>query len=188
MVHITPPREPLTDGVVTLRLPSMEAGDGEAAARHIHDAGYLDDLWLPMVPGASPGASVNDWLEGWADRPSRNGPVLVVTLPEAADFIGIVGFGEREDDCVEMIYGIAPPWRGRGFASRAASIGGRWALTLPGVAAVEVRINQGAEASQRVAQKAGFRPAGTVFQHVPGTGDTFEDQRFILDQRTSPDP
>lgn len=188
MVHIIPPREPLTDGVVTLRLPSMEAGDADAAARYSRDEGYLGDLWLPVVPGAAPEVSVNDWLQGWAGRPSYNGPMLIVTIPQAADFIGIVGLTEREGDCVEMIYGIAPPWRGRGFASRAARIVSRWTLTLPGVVALEVRIGQNAGASQRVAQKTGFRPAGTVFQYVPGTGDAYEDLRFVLDRRMSPDP
>ena len=180
MVHIIPPREPLTDDVVTLRLPCLETGDGDAAVRYSSEDGQLDDGWLPLIPGASPEASVKDWLEGWAGRPSHNGPMLVVTIPEAADFIGIVGFAEREDDRVEMIYGIAPRWRGRGFASRAARLGARWALDLPGVAAVELRIGQGAGASRRVARNAGFRPAGIVSQYVPGTGDTFEDLRFIL--------
>lgn len=188
MVRVIPPREPLTDGVVTVRLPALEAGDVNAVIRYSEDRGQLDDFWLRMVPHASPEITVKDWLEGWAGRPSHNGPVLVVTILEAADFIGIVGFTERANDCVEMIYGIAPRWRRRGLASRAATLGARWALAAPGVAAVELRIGKNAHASQHVALNAGFRPAGIVSQYVPGTGETYEDLRFILDQRALHDP
>jgi RimJ/RimL family protein N-acetyltransferase len=33
----------------------------------------------------------------------------------------------------EMVYGIAPGWRGRGLASRAVKLAARCALSLPGV-------------------------------------------------------
>lgn len=188
MRRVIPPREPLTDGVVTVRLPAAEAGDVDAVIRYSKDKGQLDDSWLPMVPNASPEIAVKDWLEGWAGRPSHNGSVLVVTILEAVDFIGIVGFTERANDCVEMIYGIAPRWRRRGLASRAATLGARWALAAPSVAAVELRIGKNAHTSQHVARNAGFRRAGIVSQYVAGTGETFEDLRFILDHHAVRDP
>jgi len=82
-----------------------------------------------------------------------------------------------------MIYGIAPRWRGRGLASRAARLAARWALSLPGVTAVELRIGQDHPASHHVANNAGFAMAGTVTQSVPGTGETYEDLCYVLEQQ-----
>ena len=79
-----------------------------------------------------------------------------------------------------MIYGIAPRWRGRGRAVRLAA---RWAATLPGVKTVELRIDQDMIQCQHVAANAGFVVAGTVRQFVPGTGETFEDMRYVLERR-----
>jgi RimJ/RimL family protein N-acetyltransferase len=45
---------------------------------------------------------------------------------------------------------------------------------------VELRIDPGNIASQRVAAAAGFTPAGTVQSHVPATGETYDDLRFIM--------
>ena len=36
---------------------------------------------------------------------------------------------------------------------------------------------------QHVAVNAGFVVAGTVRQFVPGTGETFEDMRYVLERR-----
>lgn len=90
----------------------------------------------PVVPAER---AIGDWLDAWAARPSRNGPVFMVTAPGEPRFIGIVGFGER---VVEMIYGIAPRWRGRCLAGRAVRLAARWALSLPGVTTVELRIDR----------------------------------------------
>jgi hypothetical protein len=82
-----------------------------------------------------------------------------------------------------MIYGIAPRWRGRGLASRAVRLAARWAATLPGVKTIELRIDQDMIECQHVAANAGFVVAGTVRQFVPGTGETFEDMRYVLERR-----
>lgn len=58
-----------------------------------------------------------------------------------------------------------------------------WPAALPGVTAVELRIGQDHTASQHVANNAGFTVAETVTQFVPGTGETFEDLRYVLEQQ-----
>ena len=185
MTQFTAPAPPLTDGVVGLRLPSPAAGDIDAVRGHINQD-QLDGGWLPEIPLVSAEQAIGDWLDGWAGRPSRNGPTFVVTVPGQPRFIGIVGLKDRDEGVVEMIYGIAPCWRGRGLASRAARLTARWALGLPGVTAVELRIGQDHTASQHVANNAGFAGAGTVSQFVPGTGETFEDLRYVLEQQPAP--
>ena len=69
---------------------------------------------------------------------------------------------------VELAYGVAPDHRGRGYAiGRGAA--GRPLAAAGGLAReVELRIDPGHVASQRVAAAAGFVPAGTVTSRVPG--------------------
>jgi hypothetical protein len=117
MTHFTAPVQPLTDGVVTLRLPSVAAGDVGAVLSYI-EQGQLGRGWLPEIPLVSAEQAIGDWVDAWAARPSRNGPTLVVTLPGEPRFIGIVGLVDRGDGTVEMIYGIAPHLRGHRLALR----------------------------------------------------------------------
>lgn len=182
MTQFSVPVQPLTDGIVTLRLPSPAAGDIETIGGYI-DQDQLGDIWLPGIPLVSAGQAIGDWLNGWVGRPSRDGPAFVVTVPGEPRFIGIIALGDRGEGVVEMTYGIAPRWRGRGLASHAARLAARWALSLPGVTTIELRIDQVQPASQHVAENAGFVLAGTVTQFVPGTGQTFEDLRYILEQQ-----
>jgi RimJ/RimL family protein N-acetyltransferase len=51
---------------------------------------------------------------------------------------------------------------------------------------LELRIDQDHIASQHVAENAGFTRAGTVTQYVPGTGQTFEDLRYVLERQPEP--
>ena len=116
MTHFTAPVQPLTDGVVTLRLPSVEAGDVNAVISYT-EQGQLDGGWLPEIPLVTAGQAIADWLDAWAGRPSRNGPTFVITIPGQPRFIGIVGLGDSDSGqgVVGMIYGIAPRWRGRAW-------------------------------------------------------------------------
>jgi RimJ/RimL family protein N-acetyltransferase len=181
MTYFTAPAQPLTDGVVTLRLPSAEAGDVEAVLGYIEQE-QLGGGWLPEIPLVSAEQAIGDWLDAWTNRTSRNGPTFVVTLPQEPRFVGIVGMVDRGEGIAELIYGIAPRWRGRGLASRAVQLAARWAASQPGVTTVELRIDQDMTECQHVAVNAGFVVAGTVTQFVPGTGETFEDLRYVLTQ------
>ena len=59
----------------------------------------------------------------WRGRAaSRNGLTFVVTVPEEPRFIGIVGLKDRGEGVVEMIYGIAPHWRGHGTRAWRAGV------------------------------------------------------------------
>ena len=68
MTHFTAPTQPLTDGVVTLRLPSPAAGDIDAVRAYI-DQEQLDGGWLPEVPLVTAEQAIGDWLDAWAGRP-----------------------------------------------------------------------------------------------------------------------
>jgi RimJ/RimL family protein N-acetyltransferase len=180
MTLLTPPAGLLTDGVVELRLPSPEAGDITAINQYADDE-QLDGGWLPDIPLVPAQRLVADWLDGWASHRSHNGPAFVVTVPDEPRFVGVVGVAERDDGAVEMFYGTAPGWRGRGLASRATRLAAQWAARQPGVHTVEARIDEGDRAGERVAVNAGLVLAETITHSDPDAGNTVQ-MRYIMDR------
>jgi RimJ/RimL family protein N-acetyltransferase len=180
MTILTAPVGRLADHVVTLRLPSPDAGDVATVDSYVQEE-QLDGGWLPDVPLVTGRQLVADWLDGWAGQPSRNGPAFVVTVPQHSRFIGVIGMNERGDGTVEISYGIAPRWRGRGLATHAACLSSQWIASQPGVHRVEARIGQGDRAGERVAVKAGFELA-TAVRPIPGTGQVSDDLLYVLGQ------
>jgi RimJ/RimL family protein N-acetyltransferase len=167
---------------VSLRAPSFR--DARAILGYAQAEGGLDGTWLPsLAPGAPKTRCqwlIQDWLNGWAGQESYNGPALVVDLRDGPALVGVVGFGAVDRGTVELSYGIAPAWRGRGLATRAARLAARWLIEERGVRQVELRIALRNLASRRVAAKAGFRPAGRVRSPVETTGEGYEDLRYVL--------
>ena len=180
MTILKAPAGELTDNVVTLRLPSLDAGDAATADKYVQDQ-QLDGAWLPDVPLVSGAQLVADWTDGWAARPSRNGPAFVVIISEQSQFVGVVGMKERDDGIVEISYGIAPRWRGRGLASQAVRLGSRWITSQSGVHRVEAQISQDNRAGERVAVNAGFELAEAI-SPLPDTGQVSDDFLYIMAQ------
>jgi RimJ/RimL family protein N-acetyltransferase len=146
-------------------------------------AGGLEGIWVPLAIGADITACarhVDDWLAGWRNEPSAQGPAFTIVEADQDDLIGRIGLGDRGDGVVELVYGIAPDRRGRGYASAATRIVAEWLLSEGMARQVELRIDTELVISQRVAVRAGFVPAGTVMSHVPATGMTYEDLRYIV--------
>jgi len=175
------PKRTLTDGVVAMRMPSAE--DTAAIMGYAALSGGLDGGWLPLCFPASDADArwvIEDWLAGWAGRRSHNGPALMLSLYGSPEMVGLVGFGLRDDPgVVELVYGVAPGWRGRGLATRAAQLAARWLMSVPAVNEVELRIGSEHLESQRVATNAGFVAIGTVRSLVEGTGEVYDDRRFV---------
>jgi RimJ/RimL family protein N-acetyltransferase len=182
MTILKAPAGTLTDGVVELRLPSPDAGDIATINQYVEDE-QLDGAWLPDVPLVTGEQHVKDWLDCWNGRPSRSGATFtfVVTVPGEPRFIGVVGAAERDDGAFKMSYGTAPDWRGRGLASRATRLAAHWVAGQPSVRTVEVLIDPGQRAGERVAVNAGFVLAETMPRSDPGTGETVQ-LRYIMDQ------
>jgi len=66
--------------------------------------------------------------------------------------------GPDEQGSVEIGYGMAPPYRGRGYATEAADALTGWLLRRPGVRQVVASaLRRGNPASRRVLEKAGFQ-------------------------------
>ena len=174
------PRHRLADDQIELRLP----GPPDAAVLHAYAAqpGGLDGAWVPLAAGASLAdcqVLVADWLAGWRNQRSFHGPALVIAATGGPALAGQVGLGDRGDRVVELVYGVAPAHRDRGYATRAVRLTARWLLDEGHAGLVELRIDQANSASQRVAAAAGFAAAGTVQSQVPATGETCTDLRFV---------
>jgi RimJ/RimL family protein N-acetyltransferase len=155
---VNPPSAPISDGVVTLRLPAAE--DVARLAYYGSNEALLEGIW---VSGGGPHAAdplawaaerLDEFLAGWTPRGGIHGGALVIDA--LRPFAGLVYFGPVTPGVVELSYGIAPPYRGRGFATCAARLAADWALDEGGFSRVELRIPASHFASRRVAEKAGF--------------------------------
>ena len=82
--------------------------------------------------------------------------------------IGEICFkGLSEKGVVEIGYGIADEYQGRGYATEAVSAIVKWALMQPGVTNVVAETEKSNIASQRVLNKAGFLPTGETGEEGP---------------------
>lgn len=135
MPSLPTPEEPLSDGVVALRL---------AAERDIPEVliGYQDDPDLPRALGED-GPPTGAALGSRADRAQQSlaaGRALVFTiLQEGADTCrGEVRLTDVdwEGRRARLTVWVAPGFRGRGYGSRAARLATRWLLTRCGLEAI----------------------------------------------------
>lgn len=171
---------PLSDGVVTLRLP--EAADVGRLARYGADETLLDGVWVGWPPQdadleAWASRSVDEWLAAWTDEGGIDGGALVAD--EVEPFAGVVFLLPWARDVVELVYGVLPTARHRGIASRIARIASDWALTDGDVARVELKIAESHDISRRVAENAGFKFEERFETYVVGTGRTHVDMLYV---------
>jgi RimJ/RimL family protein N-acetyltransferase len=171
----------LTDGTVLLRL----AHDGDWAA--VYSSGQDPDLaetaWLP-VPFPCPREvairTVQEFQQGWQ---SRFGLTLVIATPRDDDLRGVLHLAARSHGVGEIAYGVAPPYRRQGVATRAVKLLTDWAFTQLGLTRLEIVVMAGGIyglASRRVAEKAGFVYEATRRSHLPATGSTYDDPLYVL--------
>jgi RimJ/RimL family protein N-acetyltransferase len=175
------PRHRLADDRIELRLP--EPADAGVLHAYASRDGDLEGNWAPLAGDADLAdcrALIGDWLAGWNNQRSFHGPALIITPAGEPALAGQVGLGDRGDRVAELVYGIAPDRRGRGYATRAARLTAHWLLHEQHASMVELRIDADNTASQRVAAAAGFTPAGTIQSHVPATAQTYDDLLFVL--------
>jgi RimJ/RimL family protein N-acetyltransferase len=194
MQQLRPPEGVLTDGVVSLRVPS--AGDADAFVGYAAGKdGGLGGAWLPsLYAGASRERclwTVADWLAGWAGEESYDGPALLLTIPPNPEPVGMVGFVCRGAGTIGLVLGVAPSWRGQGLATRAVVLAVGWLIRDRGADVVEFRVGRDCPACQRIAVKSGFSLAGTVSSVVEAPGTVVEDSRYFTEageQRTCHQP
>ena len=151
----------LSDGVVTLRpWHESDAPAIAAACREAEISRWLDEIPQPY--------SENDALAyvarmdaAWNDGSAG---ALAITDSESGEVLGSAGLNvvQPEQAVVEIGYWTKAEARGRGAATRATRLLARWALAELGAERVQLRAVPENEASNRVAQKAGFRREGVL--------------------------
>ena len=169
----------LTDGVVTVR--PLGADDAEDTHR-LRTLPEVVASSVPPVPRdrattardcARAGAS---WLAG--ERAS-------FTIRDAATsaYAGEIGlyYWERTTQQGMIGYSMAPEWRGRGYASRAARLVTRWGFDAVGMARIIAGTAPENVASQRVLENVGFAREGYQRSRLPGPdGTRIDDILYAL--------
>lgn len=114
-----------------------------------------------------PHADSVDALTGAAVDPDAGsaGSWLVVVGDEV---VGDCGWHGRPDDdgVVELGYGLATPWRGRGLGTETVAVLAAWTEAQPGVRLVAAQVLVGNEASLRLLSRLGFTEQGSSPPHL----------------------
>jgi len=153
----------LMDGTQSFQeLSGLTVADG---LREMFTSGEVSPQWLEQLRAAK---EPNPWMHGFH-----------VILRESNVVIGSVGFkGPPDGDgMVEIAYGIAPSFQGRGYATEAATAGVSFAFQDPSVSLVRAHTLPTNNASTRVLTKCGFRRVGEVIDPEDGLVWRWERQR-----------
>jgi RimJ/RimL family protein N-acetyltransferase len=153
-----PPNPPLSDGVVVLR--PFRAEDAPAVAAACQDPDIL--RWVPMIPSpygeADARAFILTTLQAWHEG---TGYELAIAEAATGRYVGSIGLHLGPNPRRHSIgYLVAPEFRGRGYATRALRLLTRWGFEKFAIERLALWTLVGNTASQRVAEKAGFRFEG----------------------------
>jgi RimJ/RimL family protein N-acetyltransferase len=139
----------------------------EADITDVHEAccDELSQTWLP-VPVPYTLETARAWYTGITRQIHASGDgIQFAAVPRAGGrLVGSVGL-KRTDWLArvsEIGYWISPWARGRGYATEAVQIVGRWLLGELGFERMELRAATGNLASRRVAKKAGLVQEGAL--------------------------
>ena len=168
--------ERLDDGVVALRRPK----DDDLTAITEHRADSDSAAWLSSrsVPFDAD-ALLNEYLAGWRGAANRLGLTFAVVNTADDRLVGVIHVDPRDHE-VAVSYGTAPEMRNRGIATRACHLIVEWAL-VHGYRRATLEIATDNHASQRVAEKCGFRVATARTVTVPQTGESHDVLHFVLE-------
>lgn len=144
------------------------------AARALVDDPEAAPAFLPAPPAPGwPSADLLEVLPGYAEAAGAD-PSLVgwgawlLVLRDDPTVIGDAGFHAPPDEAgeVELGYGLAPAYRGRGFATEAVEALCAHAFADPRTAAVVATTVPGNLPSARVLERCGFAPVELHGDHV----------------------
>ncbi len=101
---------------------------------------------------------------------------LVIAAAEDGRRLGTVGLEVHDDRPPhgELGYWVAAPARGNGVATRAVRLLASWALEQLALPFVEIHVLPSNTASQTVARRAGFEPAGQRLLPFRGRVEEFD--------------
>ena len=148
------PERPLTDGVVALRAWREE--DVPAVVRICQDP---EIARFTRVPSPYTEEDARGFLERHEEEELG---FAIVDADDHDEVLGSIGLRDAGEGRGELGYLVAAQARGRGVASRAVRLLAELAVTEAGRARVQLYTRVDNPASQRAAEKAGFRREGVL--------------------------
>jgi RimJ/RimL family protein N-acetyltransferase len=169
----------LTDGVVTVRPLRADDADDLLALASLPEviATSVGDV-EPTPAWAARRCSMVGYLWLIGSRIT-----FAICDAETGAFAGDIGlFHEGQTGQAMIGYSVAPEWRGRSFAARAARLVADWALDEAGIARVVAGAAPDYGASRRTLEKAGFIYEGIERSRLPGRdgGARIDDVVYAL--------
>ena len=164
------PHRTLTDGVVTLR--EWREDDVPAVTRICRDPEIARFTRIP-----SPYAE-RDAREFLARHDAEE--LGFAIAGRGGELLGAIGLRDDGELRGEFGYWVAPEARGQGVASRALRLFAEWALRDAGLARVQLYTHVENPASQRAAERAGFRREGVLRSYMLLRGRRFDAVLFGL--------
>ncbi len=158
-VEVSPPEQPLTDGVVTLR--RWEIGDIAALVDAI-DGDPEISSFLELIPQPYRETEGRMWVDATAAmwRDGTASPFAVLADDAVVGGAGI-NWIDRGDAVGDIGYWLRRDARGRGYTTRAVLLLARWAFDL-GCERLQIRADTENKASIHVAERAGFQREGVL--------------------------
>ncbi len=145
-----------------LTLRPMSDGAIEALIERVDDD-ELRAAYGEMLDGCKRDPENRIWYAPW--EMVRN---------DGGESIGDVDFkGPAKNHAVEIGYGVQPDHEGHGYTTEAVQAMTRWAFSQKDVMFVEAETAPDNKASQRILEKCGFVPDGTMGEEGP---------RFVLER------
>jgi RimJ/RimL family protein N-acetyltransferase len=122
--------------------------------------------WIPFVPRPYTRADAEEYLRGAIESGDER-RAFAIADAGSDEVLGSIDIGVNSMQYRGHIgYWVAPPARGRGVCTRALRLLSRWAFEDLGLQRVELITDPDNVASQRVAEKAGFRREGVLRSHL----------------------
>jgi RimJ/RimL family protein N-acetyltransferase len=165
-MELLPPDPPLADEAVALR--AWRTTDVAAIAAACRDPEIARWTTVPQPYTESDAA---EWVERCATAWTRGSAPLAVTVRESDDVVGAITLWTVREGVGELGYWTAPEQRGLGYMPRALRLLCAWALDERGLERLQLGTFPGNVASERVAEKVGFRREGVLRSWLDQRGE-----------------
>jgi RimJ/RimL family protein N-acetyltransferase len=159
------PVPPLTEGAVVLR--PWTPDDMPFVVQACQDP--LISRYSPGIPFPYTAADAAGWFKSHEpNRLAGRALNLAVVHAETGKRLGAISIGglDMTQLTASIGYWLAPEARGRGYMTSATRALARWAIDELGIARLELTTEPETLASQRIAERCGFRLEGRLRSHM----------------------
>lgn len=123
--------------------------------------------WIPFVPRPYTRADAEVYLRGCLESNEDERCPFAIVSPESDELLGSIDIGLNSHQYRGHVgYWVVAAARGRGVCTAALRLVSRWALEDLELQRLELITDPDNRASQRVAEKAGYRREGVLRAHL----------------------